>query len=355
MASSSTVDQHLAEWLEAATVELSGEQHTQWRAAIAAMSKALDANLCLQITAAAHDDISDSARSWMGERLREQDPGFAPSGKDLLLSILAGAVLIETLETTGHRQRTLAFLLIDSAECTGLTPSISAIGTTSRRVGGEIRRSVRKRILDQKPISKEITDELAAVPKLDPAAPDQALIPGAVVAHDAALQKIAGRLFELNSQLAATIQLQEEELDTLWWSYGGQSTTAGEEWDKVLPIERRAVLASVELRGLITRTPSPPSSRALLARALGGDASSQTTIGRVAEATVEFLDDFGSLPEHRLTPIVSAARERQRVGGGDDTWKTVVARILGYETDSPLSTLDAAEQILRELDMRPLF
>lgn len=354
MASSSTVDQHLGEWLGAATVEISSEQHVQWRAAVAAMSTALDVNTCIQITAAAHADISDSARDWMGGHLRAQDPAFSPNGKELLLAILAGAVVVETLDAPGHAHRTLVFLLVDSARCTQLSPKVADVRSCASRVGAEIRRAVRKRSLDQKPISQLITDALNAA-KVDPAAPELTVAVGAVDAHDSALRQIAGRLFEVNGQLATMLALQEEELDTLWWSYGGLSSTTGEYWEKVVPVERRALLASVELRRLVTRTPSPPSSRALLARALGDAAATQTTLAQVAEAAVEFLDDFVGLPDHRLIPIASAARQRQKMGGEDDTWEKVVTRTLGYATDTTMSTLDAAEQALREFDIRVFF
>lgn len=352
---SSTVDQHLGEWLEAATVEISSEQHTQWRNAITAMSKALDSNLCLEVTAAAHGEVSDPGRAWMSERLREQDPGFSAIAKDFLLAIIAGAVIIETLETATHPRCALSSLLVESARCTSLIPQVPAVGTIAHQVGNEVRRKVRERAFAQKPILKEITDELNAVPKLDPAAGDWTITAGVLAAQGAALLKIAGRADETSKQLGAMLRLQDEELNTLWWSYGGQTSTSGVAWEKVAPVERRAVLAAVELRRLLTGTPSPPSSRALLARVLGGAATSPTTLAAVAEATVEFLDDVAGLPDHRLVPVASAARERRKMGGDDDTWKTVVSRTLGYDTGSEISMLDAAEQVLRELDTQALY
>lgn len=353
---SSTVDNHLGEWLEPATVDLSSGQHAQWRTAVATMSaKLIDSLMCIQLVAAAHGDMSDSARGWISDRLREQEPAFSGTGKDLLLTLLAGAAVVETLETPTHAKRVLVALLVDSARCTLPAPQVAAVRAAAQQVGNEVRRSVRKRALDQKPVLKEVSDQLAAVTQLDPAAGDWAVASGVLTAHDAVLRRIAERLDETTKQVLDVVRLQDEELDTLWWSYGGLSITTGAPWGTVMPPEHRAVLASVELRRLLTRTPSPASSRSLLARILGDVCDSQATLAAVAGSTVDYLDDFAGLPDHRLLPLASAARERQRLGDGDDTWKTVVSRTLGFDVETKLSLLDAAEQVLRELDVKALY
>lgn len=352
---SSTVDRCLDEWLEPATVERSPEQHAQLRKAVSAMSKAVDSKICIEVAAAAHAQLSDTARGWMSERIREQDSGFSATAKDRLLSIIAGAVLVEVLETSNHPKRTLVALLIESARCTGLQAEVTAVHNIAIEVSEDVRRSVRKRELDPRSALKELTDQLSALTQPDPAAPDLATAVGALVGHDAALRKLAERLDQTNKQVAENLRLQDEELDTLWWSFGGLSLRDRVPWSSIEPAERRAVLSAIELRQLSSLTPSPPGGRALLARVLAANGDSLTTIGAVAVAAVEVLDDVAGLPEHRLTPITSSAREYQKLGGKDDTWKTVVDRTLGFDVNATISFLDAAEQVLRELDLNALY
>ena len=175
-----------------------------------------------------------------------------------------------------------------------------------------------------------------------------------MAAHDTALKAVTQRLAEAIERMSAVIELQDEELDTLWWSFGGLSQTIGQPWKAITPDAKRAVVAAVELSGLLTQVPAPPSTRGLLTRALGESASTKTSIGDIAEALTAFLGDLQKLPDHRLTPLTSASRQLKKIGGEDATWKTVVSRTLGYNPDSTALLLDAAEQVVRELDLQEL-
>ena len=347
---SSTVNDELSGWLESATFDISHEQFEQWRSAIDAMAKEIDSEKCYGVVAAAHGCVSDAVRDWMTESLSASDPSFS-GRKDMLLTILASATVIEILETP-HPLRVVAALLVESARSTFPTPTVDSVDRVARETARHARDNIRKRNLTLTTVQADLAEAL----KGGPIQPDSDLpvTATAVVAHEGALKLVAQRLAEVASRMVDVIALQDEELNTLWWSYGGLSNTTGEPWSALGPDARCAVVAAMELDQLITRRPSAGSARALLARALAERSSNQVTFADVAAVLVEFPGTLSGLPDHRLVPLTSAARQISKLGAIDATWKKVVERTMGYDPNTKISSLDAAEQILREFDIRRL-
>jgi hypothetical protein len=347
------LDKHLAEWLAPVTVSLTAEELAQRRAAVVAIATDVSSVRAEVAVRASYGDL-EAGREWLCETVRATDSTFVLDGKDALLSHLAAAGIATALTHSNDNRRLLA-LLVQSAEFAGMKPSIGALSALADDAAQEVSRAGRQRNAPSTSLGTAVAKILKDAGSTAGAdIQDWDVVSTHLGARDKALQEIAKQADQLATQVANRLDLADEEMDILWWSYSARSSSLGETWSDIKPPERRAVIAAAELRELARKSPSLPGCRSLLALALGNDAREATSIGDLAGAVVDadLLKQSGV--RSPLLPIASCADARLEMGGDDDTWVKVVERTARVDATRSCSFLEGAEQWMRETEIRDL-
>lgn len=152
---------------------------------------------------------------------------------------------------------------------------------------------------------------------------------------------------------AKTMEMQDEELQMLWWLIGGRS------WDldcpfQEVPTEAKTLVMAKELADLTKIYPGPASIKGLLSRANVGDAltSIQSVVMATESGVTEWLnallDDIGDEDPSSLTLPLHLAIKRQFEAGRGDSWVAAWAGAAGIPADFTCSQLQLAEHFYRE-------
>lgn len=352
---SSVIEDRLADWLEQVSVGLTGEEIKAYRSAVLEIAKNLDADQAFDLVRCGFAVGDDTSREWILSAIREQDGTYSGSNGDALVPVVAAAATIEILANSRHKLNTRFMLLTRAAQLNGLSPTIPEIIDTLGTALVANTTSRRQRPGRSKSIAKTAETAISKGAKWDPATPQQwQQLADELEAHKNALLEVSKTASSAISDLRQVIKHQDEELNLLWWSYGGRSLTEDKNWSEVEPLEKRIVLAVKELRGLTNSVPASPSAPAILTRAFDAPKEATLTIGEVAKELIVAGLKFEEVGHDRLTPISAAVREMQRVGEADDTWKTVVSRTLSIDANRHWTPSAIGEQLLLELDLDAL-
>lgn len=167
--------------------------------------------------------------------------------------------------------------------------------------------------------------------------------------HSAATEGIARVVAGQNKVVRALhsqLELDEEELQMLWWLLGGHSTSSDKPFAKVDDRLRPLVLAQ-ELGEMTAVSPGPTSIRAMLTRAGIGtgklklsdavNAPDQEWAKSVSEST---------LVSPVTTPIHFALEQRAELG--TETWQSSWSGLTGIAADAQLPAVKLAELFYRE-------
>ena len=163
----------------------------------------------------------------------------------------------------------------------------------------------------------------------------------------AALQELAARQASANRNVDRFIQVQDEELQMLWWLIGRHSFDLDRAFDAIAS-EAQPLLFAKELSDITTSLPGPRSIIALLARA-GLEARNKVTVATAINAM-----DASWLPEviyespSPVTAPLHLAIARQSEAGGGTTWVPNWSAVVGVDGKRQISSVMLAVQFYRE-------
>lgn len=145
------------------------------------------------------------------------------------------------------------------------------------------------------------------------------------------------------------IQVQDEELEILWWLVGRYSEDRQADFDEIAKLEKPLVLAK-ELASRTVFYPGPPSIKGLLARA-GVDPKDEATvpelINAVSDAWVNALN-FKGEPSPVTMPMHFALKKRQETSVGN-AWIEFWANATGISATQKFPVIMLGISFFREV------
>jgi hypothetical protein len=166
-------------------------------------------------------------------------------------------------------------------------------------------------------------------------------------ATSAALAEVVGIVKSLASSATDFAAIQDEELQMLWWLFGGRSTDMDRAFDAIDANAQPLVLAA-ELAGMTKFLPGPVSTKAILSRA--GVKEGECTV----PATVNACDAqwLARLVEGRepspITQPIHFAVKRKLETGDDNSWVAGWSGVVGIDAGHALPALTLANLFYRE-------
>lgn len=166
-----------------------------------------------------------------------------------------------------------------------------------------------------------------------------------------ALGTVAKRQAAVEAEFQTYTQLQDEELDILWWLHGGYSVDLRSDFSDIPPAHRPLGLAR-ELAALSKVLPGPTAITALLTRAGVADAPKMAVVAAVQGMPESWLDiALGDLEDESIsattTPILFALSRRKELDGAGG-WATAWSKLASLEEGVELEPMHFAEAAYRE-------
>lgn len=338
----------LAEWLAPASVALDEERLNSLSAVVAQLAADIEGHE-LDAVRAAYGRLSDTARVWAAAALDEKAPTVKADDASALLSRLAAAAVMASLDDGDPGLR--CALAVASAQFVGLTPLIDELPERAAELLAQTGRDVRQRAHVASQLANTALGSLPRGRKPNEetnVAVDVNVLADDVAKHATALRSLVDAVDDAFDALADRQASLDEEVEMLWWALR-ETADSGEAFAALDPDER-AVRAAAEIAGRTEVVPGPPSVGPLLTRVLGEAANEEIALEHLVLAVSEHLAALTVEPDTVL-PLLSAAAEHARLGTPEDaeTWKTAAQRTLEIDLQATTTVGSGAVQVYREL------
>lgn len=293
--------------------------------------------------------------------LRQALAGDAAQPGDDELIMLSASALAAAMDSDADDIAALAATVVSSMSCGGLRElkqPMDLVGMADN-VLRQLSETARRR-----PVLEQVKLVAPTVDKKDEAL-IQAVNSGELlnvaqalaVATNKAISAIARRQREFEAAVQKYVNIQDEELDILWWLEGGHSFDLSLDFTKVTA-EHLPLAIARELGNLTKVLPGPPALSSLLSRAGLLDAPLQSIPDAVQSMPQEWLNKtVDGLPNDGisalLTPILFAIQRRHEVHGTDD-WIAVWATATRLPREPVLSPRQFAAAAYREFSLTRL-
>jgi len=308
--------------------------------------------------ATAHQPASSHAVSKIHEALREEDDTFDPDGTARELQVLAGAclaVLFERNDDIGAAAAlSVATAGLGGARSLDLPMDLLVLAETGLERMAEANR--------MRPDLSEYINSEAPTVDFEAAATKakEGNYEAVAQAFTLAAKGVQGALRTLATCQANAIrtadrfiQIQDEELELLWWLTGGRSSDLDCGFDGV-PAGAQPIVFAKELADGTTLLPGPRSIKPLLTRAGLKERKKLTIASALNAAPSKWLwplvEGEGD-PSPVTQPIHFAIKRHQETGGGE-AWVPNWAAVVGIDASRQLSALLLATLFYRERLLR---
>lgn len=293
--------------------------------------------------------------------LRQSLAGNAAQPGDDELIMLSASALAAAMDSKADSIAALAATVVSSVSCGGLRElqqPMDLVGI-AENVLRQLSETARRRpSLEQVKLVAPTVDKneealIQAVNTGDLLNVVQAL----AVAANKAISAMARRQREFEAAVQKYVNIQDEELDILWWLEGGHSFDLSLEFSKV-NAEHLPLAIARELGNLTKILPGPPALSSLLSRTGLLGAQLQSIPDAVQAMPQEWLNKaVDGLPNDGisapLTPILFAMQRRHEVHGNDD-WISPWGTTTGLPLEPVLSPVHLAAAAYREFSLTRL-
>jgi hypothetical protein len=277
---------------------------------------------------------------------KDNDPTFKSSGNDRELQVLAGCVLAILCIEDYNTKVSVAILTASTCQIRDLKVDIGLVRMATDRVkraGIDARKRpsiVKSQILSCNETLEEEIQRLNDQPNCPTSI--------AVLQQIGPIQKIANEEIML---LQKVLNIQDEELQMLWWVIGGWSDM----WEKTftnIESNARPLLLAKEAASMTDQIFESPSLKALFSRVHIGIDTKLTIPETVNSCGTEYLKMLA--PRNTLCttifPLHSAIVRALETNGGSG-WITNWSRISDIGKKTQFSSIDLAVQFYRELKL----
>src|SRR5258708_4378934 len=259
-------EEHVPGWLHRVELQPGSDRQAAIIDAAKSLDRTLTSHQCMGLVLLAHSIDEAAAYELIRDAVASRDTTFGCPIDDLETRIIAGIFTSALLEQGSDRSVVVAQSVL-SAAWAGLSSEV--VDLPDLAASAVVRQSEALRTRSDFAITTDLAGAAKAVPSFP--ADDNPTTHNEATAMSGALSKALEtirRSFDqasqrMNSRLAAS----DEELDILWWAFGGYSELEEAPWASV-SASRKPLVMAVELARLTRFVVEPPSARAVLSRLL---------------------------------------------------------------------------------------
>ena len=350
--------EHFAKWYAEVSIGDDGSRRdARWEGIIniVANLEFTDLESLFQLCFGARTKPNVEAISRLYRPFVDSDPAFDVTANEREVKILAGAALIVLMDSPDLPWGDQAALGATTAGTRGrrthdLPQDLPRLGERAIRRRAEANRARPKVYTEQKgPQVKlnveQIAEKLSESFDANAVAQEIGKFGTLVQSRLSALAKQhAGAMQALEHFL----QIQDEEIDMLWWLMGEYSTSYGCPFTQV-PTKARPVVFSAELVEMTKVLPGPTSLPALLSRSGLSGRRKSAIVSVVNAVSEDWLAERVSTnsPSPLVTPIHEALKRRLETGEGE-AWVAGWSAVTGLVETLELNPLEMAMQFYSE-------
>lgn len=287
------------------------------------------------------------------QHFRDHDETFEMSGNDRELQVLAGATLAVMMESPGIDEAERAALAITTTAMgngrkTDLPMDLAALGEQAMEtLGNNNRRRPSLAVSDKAP-ELAFESSIAKVTEIQNWEGVKEAFALAAVTTQKALGKLALRQKNALNNVAKFIEVQDEELQMLWWLTGQYSEDYNCAFNKV-PSDAQPFVFASELAEATQVLPGPSSVKAILSRAVQRLRSKIRISDAVNALEPDWLERAiaESDPSPVSTPLHFAIKRQLETGAGD-AWIAGWAAATGVGQNFTLPRITLSELFYRE-------
>lgn len=294
------------------------------------------------------------AMSKIHEAYREADDTFDPSNATREMQVFAGATLAVLIEPSKERAAVAALSVVtasmEGGRATQLPMDLPMLAKAAieQLADAERKRPSLGALISAEPPKFDIE---ASITKLKEQQNYEVLVQAfnsIANATRAALKVLATRQANATRGIDRFIQVQDEELQMLWWLIGGRSTDLDCAFDAV-PADAQPLVFAKELADYTAFLPGPRSIKSLLSRAGLKERKKLSIATAIAAANPDWLTSLAGKndPSPVTQPIHFAIKRHLEVGGGD-TWVPNWAAVVGVDAARTFSALSLGTLFYRE-------
>lgn len=283
----------------------------------------------------------------------EHDESFEMTGNDRELQLLAGASLAVMMESTDYSEAEKAALAVtttslENGRHADLPMDLAALGEHAIKILGEKNR--RRPSLNMAAKAPTVNFE-SSVTKVAQS-PNWEGVKEAFGLAAEVTQKALGTLAQRqrNTLLGVEkfIEVQDEELQMLWWLTGQHSEAYDCAFNKV-PADAQPFVFAGELADATAELPGPPSIKAILSRSVSKGRSKIRISDAVNAPKLEWLQSIveGIDPSPVSTPLHFAIKRQLETGPGD-AWVANWAAATGIQDNHAIPRTTLGELFYRE-------
>lgn len=294
--------------------------------------------------------------------LRQALAGDAAQPGDDELILLSASALAVAMGSNADATAALSATVVSSMSCGGLRvlkQPMDLVGIAEnvlRQLSETARRRPSLKQVKLVTPSVDSSDEALVQAVSKGALPEIAqLLAGAT---NKAISALARRQREFEAAVQKYVNIQDEELDILWWLEGGHSFDLSLDFSDV-PEKHLPLAIARELGNLTKVLPGPPALSSLLSRTGLMDTPLQSIPDAVQGMPQAWLNRaVDGLPSDgisaHLTPILFAVQRRHEVHGRDD-WIAAWVTTTGLPREPALSPIQFAVAAYREFSLTQLW
>ena len=343
---------NFGEWYRLVALEPDGAKLAKRWAGVKAWATALrssDENV-LESVRIFHGIPAKASRDPFLEVFRKQDPAF-PQRNDLELQVLAGASLVECVQTVGSngdglRTAVLAGTALEASSLRATEPRLDEI---AREVAAGLRAIAveqRKRRSVDTDTMREKTNVATEAMKQIPTIADWNVLRSVITPI---FQALIDALHAADAELADaahSLRSADEETNILWWIEGGCSRDTNKPWRTLN--DAAAIIAGTELADLTDVALGPRDAAALLERVLSEsmgkatDATLATYVNALPDAWARNRTVHLDEATLGLAPIALATYHRAKSDAS--SWQQYFDSSSGVKSTTPLTAARVARQ-----------
>lgn len=331
------------------------KRQARWSAIETYLEDEVDVEMLLKLAHSFRQQPTQEQMTAFRQCFRDHDETFPLSGNEKELQLLACSCLAVLINANDYKQSAEAALSILTADFNGArevqspidligiaNESITLLGIESRKRSGLAKPAVKFNKISM----KDITDSIAANNWPDIS---QAFSSTEDVINDKLLTQVQTQFNTVMSRTQKLIEIQDEELQMLWWVIGEYSHSLDCPFDKLEQNSKALVLAA-ELANETKLLPGPAAIKALLSRAgLTKQRKKIKITAAINSASEEWLKS--QIDDKNITPLTTPihfAIERQLETGAGDSWIAGWSASTNIDKDFSLTAIDLSTLYYRE-------
>lgn len=342
-------------WYSLVDLENNAEKRqARWNAIETYLGNEVDVEMLLKLTHIFRQKPTQDQLTAFRQYFRDQDETFPLSGNEKELQLLAGSCLAVLVHGYDYSQSAEAALAIVTTDFNGVreielpinlieiaNESIVSLGIKARRRSNIVNSTASLNKISLKEIAEPVVNNWTQV--------SQAFSSTESVINDKLLPQIQKKINAEARNAKKMIEIQDEELQMLWWLVGEYSHSMDCPFDKLEQNSKALVLAA-ELANETKLVPGPTAIKALLSKAgLTKQRKKIKLTTAINSAPAEWLtSQLEGKKISQLTTPIHFAIERQLETGAGESWIAGWSASTNIDKELSLSALDLSMLYYRE-------